>query len=194
MEFFEFILHAVLPLVSVRAIIWLGFRITEKQELKSFRAEDFVVKTPYIQEIVGLMCILFGIAFIVIDSYGILSEGGTVVEEFVCIGLPILFGAFLAASAIAFKIVIFKDRDYFTYRSLYKRKRKIFYDDIDYCEISDHGICVFVKGEKYFVSGFKVNFFLLNRELHIRRMTIKEKKKNTGDGCQSGNGSVIDKK
>ncbi len=177
LDFLKDFMIIIASVVSVRCVFLIFLRENEKQVQKSETADCIIVRQPTLYVVVGVILLFFS-ALVVLLMQSDLTDRTSVniFSVSVLVVLPALFGLYFIISTLFFKIEVFKNRDYITYRSLFRIKRTIYYKDIVGYTESQGTIKLFVNdNKKYCISGANYNSFRLLKEL--RRHNVKRQRR-----------------
>lgn len=156
-------LFRIIPLTLIAISIFL-IRIymmnkSTKELLKTWQQEHVVLRFPSIFFWIGFLDVFFFSACLFIMFFfpnG--TEAWWVWTEFI---LFILVGFYLMSYVLLFKIDVYRSKDYFVYRNLFSRTRKIYYHECVSYQCTEHDLIVKTGKKKITIDIHTINVEVL---------------------------------
>ncbi len=123
--------------IALQLIFCSIYKSNTKELLKNLSAEQFVLRLPKAYMWVFIVGILTNVIFLLImEFFPNGTEAGWVYAIFSIFGI---FCAFFALYTLTWKLECFRNEDFFIYRPLFGKGRKIFYRDVEFYRIETTG-------------------------------------------------------
>ena len=156
---------ALIPIV-VQLIFSTVAKNNGKELIKNLRAEYVVVRFPRLFTwIYGAGILFFGGCLLIMIFFPNGSEAGWVYAGFLSI---VIVSAFFGLYTLMWKLECFRSEDFFIYRPLFGKGRKIFYRNVEYYHFGTRSIKVQTKTCRFSVDMAQTNmeFFLAMLSKH----------------------------
>lgn len=182
MDLFKMFLTTSLSIIAARAVASLFFKNPSVEKmLKLVNAERVILRKNIALIIASVMSLGLSISMIILYKFDLVLESSVnSLTIFILWILPAVSGLYFLISSLSFKIEFFKDKDYFTYKDLFIKKRKIYYSEIEeLVELLNGDLLFYVNGKKYRISNVTSNFNFIRTALrrNVRYRTVEKHKK-----------------
>ena len=154
--------------IALQLIFCSIYKSNTKELLKNLSAERFVLRLPKAYMWVFIVGALTnGIFLLIMEFFPNGTEAGWVYAIFSIFGI---FCAFFALYTLTWKLECFRNEDFFIYRPLFGKGRKIFYRDVEFYRIEtiSSGIIIKTKTGRFTLDPNVTNmeFFLAALSKH----------------------------
>lgn len=171
------IIAPILTVALVELFLSKIIKDNEKDLIKNLHENDIEIRFSKVFAWVGIIEALVFSATIL--GAKITKNESVVIWTEIGFAFFILLGVFLAIGTLAWRIQMFKDKDYFTYRSMIRKTCKIYYKDCLYYKDIKYGIVIQTKSRKIEVASYTQNyeFFVGMLQKHKVKKIVDEKNK-----------------
>lgn len=162
--------------IAVELVLSLMLKDYGKELIENLSKNDIVLRLPRVCSWVGLICVLVFSFFIFLGK----TSKNTTMTTWVVIGFSffIFVGLVLIVGTETWRIYIYKDKEYFIYKTAYGKNYEIKYEDCEFFKHTNYGIVLKTKNKKFEIDSHVINYeFLLALLTKNKVKEIKESKK-----------------
>lgn len=169
MSFFTRLLSSISIPIIITMMLLLIQKLNSKELQKNLTKEHIVIRLSKVYLWIGLLGIVVLSTFCLIMFF--FPNDTTTWWVWMIFIFFILLGFCLVCSTLIFKIDIYRNKDYFLYRNIFLKTRKIYYYECIHYRCTQHDVIIKTEKKKITVDRNAVNVEFLIAMLHENRVT-----------------------